>query len=379
MRIAIVTGIYPPDIGGPATHARDLASELTARGHTTTVVTLTDATSRIYEQGLVRFPRRWRWPIRFLAVVAFLARNARSADVVYATGMQTEAVVARAISRVPTIVKFVGDPAWERGIRLGLVTTDFDAFQTLRRTPLRVRLMRSVRTATARRADEVVVPSHYLADVVAAWTGGAVTPTVIPNGVRAVAPPRRDPVRDAPLEVVFVGRLVPWKNLDEVLRGLASCEDVRLVVVGDGPEEARLHELAADLRLGNRVQFVGAVSHDQTMGFIASADVLVSVSSYEGLPHTVIESLVAGTPVIASRARGTTEVITDGANGTVIAEVSAAAISSVLTRLRDDREHLQELAEGARRSGAHWTFAATADRVLERLTAHRDARAKSTR
>src|SRR6185295_20380084 len=62
VRVAIVSGIFPPDVGGPATHAADLLEELTARGHPTTVVTLTDGDARVGGPNVVRFPRGRSWP-----------------------------------------------------------------------------------------------------------------------------------------------------------------------------------------------------------------------------------------------------------------------------------------------------------------------------
>ena len=64
MRVLVVTGIFPPDIGGPATHAADVSAELTDRGHDVTVLTLTDAHRTARHDNVVRFPRSWAWPLR---------------------------------------------------------------------------------------------------------------------------------------------------------------------------------------------------------------------------------------------------------------------------------------------------------------------------
>ena len=86
MRVVIVTGIYPPDIGGPATHASDLRDALLERGHRVVVLTLGEAADVTREPGLVRWPRSWPWPRRHAATFAGSLRT-RRIDAIYAMGM----------------------------------------------------------------------------------------------------------------------------------------------------------------------------------------------------------------------------------------------------------------------------------------------------
>src|SRR3954451_129170 len=79
-RLLIVTGIYPPDVGGPATHAKDLFDELTARGHTARVISLWDGRRVEARGGVVRFPRRWPPVLRSIAVVRWIVRHASRFD-----------------------------------------------------------------------------------------------------------------------------------------------------------------------------------------------------------------------------------------------------------------------------------------------------------
>ena len=72
MRVLIVSGIFPPDIGGPATHSSDLAAELRKRGHEARVLTLTDEPEWSSTPSVVRFPRRWPWPVRSARLFAWL-------------------------------------------------------------------------------------------------------------------------------------------------------------------------------------------------------------------------------------------------------------------------------------------------------------------
>ena len=129
MRVVIVTGIFPPDIGGPATHASDLRDALLERGHQVVVLTLGEAADVTREPGLVRWPRSWPWPRRHAAVVRWIVANRRRIDAIYATGMHPAAVAGARLAGLPSVVKIVGDPVWERGRRQGLTEAEFEAFQ----------------------------------------------------------------------------------------------------------------------------------------------------------------------------------------------------------------------------------------------------------
>ncbi|MEP7060371.1 MAG: glycosyltransferase family 4 protein, partial [Actinomycetota bacterium] len=280
LRLLIVTGIYPPDIGGPATHASDLAASLIEQGHQVATVTLWDGDTVDASVGVVRFPRAWPVPVRMALVARWIARHGRTFDAIYATGLHTEAAIGARLAGVPSIVKIVGDPVWERGRRLGLTDADFEAFQSAGRPrDPRLRALAWLRDRTLRSATVVVTPSRYLADVVETWLRGPADVRVIGNGVRAplgVPIERADQLR---LRVIYVGRLVVHKRIDRLLAALDA--GVSLDIVGSGPEGEHLRAAAGDAA----VTFHGDLPHAAVLARIAAADVLALASDYEGLPH----------------------------------------------------------------------------------------------
>jgi glycosyltransferase involved in cell wall biosynthesis len=365
VRVLIVSGIFPPDIGGPATHSADLARELGERGHEARVLTVTDESGWSSTPSVVRFPRRWPWPLRSAGVLAWLLRHGRESDVVYATGLVPLAVAgARVIGR-PVIVKVVGDPAWERGSRLGLTDTTFDEFQQVPATGARVRAMQWVRNRSIRAATAVVTPSRHLAKTIEGWADRDDV-VVVPNGAHVPADATAD-CREtrAGLDLVFVGRLVPVKQADVLVEAVARVPSARLEIIGDGPELTRLQQLAGDLDVTDRVTFAGALGHDDVMRHLAQSDALVLSSSHEGLPHVLIEALAMGTPVVASRAGGMGEVLTDGVDGLLVDDVTAETYARIFEELGSNRALLARLAAGAMETGVDWRFERCADRLLD--------------
>jgi glycosyltransferase involved in cell wall biosynthesis len=125
-------------------------------------------------------------------------------------------------------------------------------------------------------------------------------------------------------------RLTVWKGVDALIHALADFPEIHLVVAGTGPTYKHLQMLAGTL--GEQVRFLGDVPHDYLRRYYAVADYTVLYSGYEGLSHVILESLHAGTPVIASDKCGNPEVITDGENGLLVPYKDVDALKSALQR-----------------------------------------------
>ena len=180
MRVLIVSGIWPPDVGGPASHAPEFASFLLGQGHEVEVVVTADAAPAPESYPVHHVSRRIPPGARHLAVASLVGRFARRNDVVYATSMLGRASLAGAVSRRPLVVKLVADEAYERARRRGLFDGDLDAFQH-EEGDLRIRGLRALRDVALRRVDHLVCPSAYLASLAVSWGVPEEHVTMLPN------------------------------------------------------------------------------------------------------------------------------------------------------------------------------------------------------
>jgi glycosyltransferase involved in cell wall biosynthesis len=334
MRVLVVSGIWPPDVGGPASHAPEVAAWLLARGHSVEAVVTADATPPPASHP-VHWVRRSLPPgLRHLAAVVAIVKSARHADVVYSTGMSGRSSLAAWLARTPIVLKVTADPAFERARRRRLVAGDVSGFQGGAGGPAAA-LLRRARDAAVRRASRVVCPSAFMRDLVVSWGASPDVVTVLPNPApRPEEAEQADPV-ERPL-LVFAGRLTAQKNLDLVL---AATPDVHLLVVGDGPDRRRL-----EARAGPNVSFAGALPRRRALGLLAAADASVLASDWENFPHGVVESLAMGTPVIATRTGGVAEIVRDGENGLLVEPGDAAGFRAAVRRYFADeslRAHLR--------------------------------------
>ena len=351
MKIVVVSGIWPPDVGGPASHAPALAEALLEAGHTVEVVTTADRTPAPRPYPLRWVARGRPAPLRHLAVVREVRSAARGADRVYATTMVRRAALGAALARRPLVVKLVADEAYERERRAGRFAGTLEQFQT-ERGGLRVRLLRATRTAALRRASRVLVPSAYLRAIALGWGLDPARTTVVANPAPEVpVHPTRDEARAAlgieGFALGVAGRLTEQKALEDTLAALARVPRVALLVLGDGPERAALERRAAQLDVSDRVRFLGAGTRDDVIVLFRAVDAALLTSAWENLPHTLLEALAAGTPVIATAVGGIPEVVRDGENGLLVPPRDVAATASAIDRLVRDEVLRASLAAAA--------------------------------
>lgn len=176
-----------------------------------------------------------------------------------------------------------------------------------------------------RRARAVIAVSEFVRDDLA--RRGVPRAHSIPNGVDPFPLPRKPAGH-----ILFIGRLVATKGLPLLLHAMTSTPSPPLVVVGDGPERARLEALASRLGITARVTFAGWVPEEEKQRLLAGAEFLVHPALFESFGIAVLEALAAGCPVLATRIGGIPEVVGDAG---LLVEPSVGAIAAGLRRMSD--------------------------------------------
>ena len=340
MRVLVVSGIWPPDPGGPASHAQALSRFLHERGHAVGVVTTAAAPPAAEPYDVAWVSRSVPPGIRHLRVANEIRRRARGADVVYATSMVRRAAIGAALARTALVVKLVSDDVFERERRAGRFHGTLEEFQSVAGGP-RVTFLRRSRMWALRRASRILSPSRYLRMLALGWGLDPGQLDVLPNPAPAVPalPGREELRRDLGLEgavVAFAGRLGLQKSLAVALEAVAATPDVTFLIAGDGPERAALEARVSSLGLDGRVRFLGSLARDEVLRLFRAADASLLSSSWENLPHTVLESLAVGTPAIATAVGGVPEVVHDGENGLLVRPADADALAGALRRFFAD-------------------------------------------
>jgi len=218
----------------------------------------------------------------------------------------------------------------------------------------RYRLPRAMIRWAARQAAGMITVARALKDDLIRIGVPAERIEVLRNGVdlQLFRPVEREAARRklgiARTTLVSVGHLIPRKGHDLAIRGLPRLPETELIVIGDGPERSALGALARDSGVGDRVRFVGAVAQEELRSYYGAADALVLASSREGWANVLLESMACGTPVVASTAGGSPEVVAAPEAGVLISERSPEAVAEGVQRLfarRPDRAATRRYAE----------------------------------
>lgn len=322
MKILITVGIFPPDIGGPASFVPKIAELYSNSGHDVTVVCLTDRkqTDNLNFK-VVRILRNQNLLIRWIKTVSQIIRQGYNADLLFVNGLPMESYIANIFTRKKLIRKIVGDWAWERGMNKKIINESFDEFQNNKHN-LHLEIAKFSRGWTATKADLIITPSNHLKNVVKGWGVKENRIKVIYNGTKLKNKP--DPIDDQPndyFKFITVGRLAPWKNIDIIIEALSDYKKANqnfiFYIVGSGPEETKLKKLVNDLDLENFVTFTGQLQKDDLNYYLEKSDIYIQASSYEGLPHVILEAMSHNLSIISTPIGGTNEVIQDGKNGWV--------------------------------------------------------------
>lgn len=181
----------------------------------------------------------------------------------------------------------------------------------------------------------------------------------------AAAPPAADA-----FDIVFVGRLTGYKRVDLLLGAVQrlgeGSEGPRCLIIGDGPDRARLERLAAELGLGRVVKFAGRLEADQMYGHLKAAKVYVQPSAREGYSLTVVEAQACGAVpvVVRSVLSAAPDLIRDGSDGLLV-DATGTALAEGINRLLADPQRLQTMRAAAIDTAEHLGWDAIAARVEE--------------
>lgn len=367
MKILIATGLYPPEIGGPATYAHMLETNLTARGFAVTVIPF----------GWVRhYPK----VVRHAVYAWKLWTEAGHYDVVYAldpTSVGVAAALVAKLRRKPFLIRLGGDYAWEQGrVRFGLTNTLDEYVAAMKTAPLPVRFLARVQTYVCKRASTIIVPSHYLKTVVERWGIPANDIQVIYSALYPlqVEQPRdelRSQLSYTTPTIVSSGRLVPWKGFPMLLEVVAVLKEkypeLSLIVVGDGEERDILEKQAITLGIADAVRFTGPISKDALGATIKAADVFVLNTAYEGLSHQLLEVMDIGVPIVTTTAGGNTELITDGVNGSLVAFNDKEALVDAVRLILEHPDTQQRMIQAARLRSKDFSKERVLDEVVQLL------------
>jgi len=353
MNILLATPLYPPEIGGPATYARLLKDSLPRLGHKVSILPF----------------RRVSWlpaGIRHIAFFLLVLVKGIDKDVIFAQDVFSvglPALFAAKILRKPFVVRVPGDFAWEQSRQRFGVKDGIEQFQN-KKYGKKVEFYKRVERYIVNHADTVITPSSYFARLVGGWMKNE-KPETIYNGINTDEIEKfYNPSKKKNFSIVSAGRLVPWKGFDALIKLVSNNPSWKLTIIGNGPEKEKLHNLAKDLQVGDKVKFIESLPQRELWEKINEHSVFVLNSSFESFSYQVVEAMALSMPVVATEGCNLEEIISDGKNGFLVPVNDNEKLEGVLRRIESDENLSKEIGKRAQMRAQDFGIEKTMARIV---------------
>ena len=371
-RLLITTGIFPPDIGGPATQIEQLASDLAKNGFDVAVLTYgtPEEKQRLFKLASVskKIPRGLRQA--FFGFKAFL--SGYSADVIYATDLYSVgffSMLASKFWRKKFVVRFAGDSAWETAFNRGLTQDNILTFQEKIYADS-VEKLKKRRAKILKSADAVIAVSGFMKNLAEKIGVSPEKIRVIYNAVDffGAMPEKTEP---AVPTLVYSGRLTPWKGVDMLIEIVAELKkeypDITFEIIGEGTERKNLEKSALKLGLEKNVYFRGKMSESETHEIFSHSTIFVLNTDYEGLSHAILNAMNVGVPVITTPVGGNPEVVQNEYNGLLVAYNDKKTWRGAIERLLDDKALREKFSQNGKKTLSKFRWAELVEKTAEVL------------
>ena len=298
----MTVGIFPPDIGGPATFVPKIAKYFQDElNYEIEILTLSDnKNSNINDDYSVkRIDRNLPIIYRWLKTIFTIYKLGKNKDLIFVNGLGTEATIANIFLKKKIIRKIVGDPVWERAYSKAKISESFDEFQ-VKNYGFSISLQKKVRSFSIKKSDIVVTPSKHLKNFILNL-GFKNKIEIINNGV-FIPEENTNIFTNDQINITIVSRLVSHKNIKKIIRAISDLNDplIYLNIIGDGPELNQLQKISLESNNKDNIIFHGKLNRDDINHIFLKSDIYIQASNYEGLPHSLLEAMSYGIPVLCT-------------------------------------------------------------------------------
>lgn len=317
MKIVIATPLWPPELGGPASYAKNLAKEFKNKGHSVEVVSFVKDILRVDPQDLEQFsfvslksPTGLRHLLFFCKLLSKLYR----VDILLALdqfSVGLPAAMACGLLRKPLILRVEGDFLWESFVertRKDITLREF--YQRPQPLSAKEKFVKKITGWVIKKADILAFSSEWRCDMICRAFGVPKEKTLIIKNVWprfVVLQPTNYNLQTK--VVLWAGRMLYLKNLGRLIHAFARANDgsYELHLVGEGPDKENLELKVKSLKLEDRVKFFDPVSKEELAKLYRQASFFVLPSLSDVGPNAVAEAVAAKTPFIMTKESGYAE------------------------------------------------------------------------
>ena len=337
----MTVGIFPPDIGGPATFVPKIAKYFQDElNYEIEILTLSDnKNSNINDDFSVkRIDRNLPIIYRWLKTIFTIYKLGKNKDLIFVNGLGTEATIANIFLNKKIIRKIVGDPVWERAYSKAKISESFDEFQ-VKNYGFSISLQKKVRSFSIKKSDIVVTPSKHLKNFILNL-GFKNKIEIINNGV-FIPEENTNIFTNDQINITIVSRLVSHKNIEKIIKAISDLNSplINLNIIGDGPELNQLQKISLESNNKDNIIFHGKLNRDEINHIFLNSDIYIQASNYEGLPHSLLEAMSYGIPVLCTPVGECKEILGNEDRGYILdLPVSKNNIKSKISQIIGEKD-----------------------------------------
>ncbi|MFH1671592.1 MAG: glycosyltransferase family 4 protein, partial [Candidatus Portnoybacteria bacterium] len=321
IRVLILSGVFPPDIGGPSAFLDPLARDLIKNGFKVRVLTFGKKEKK-YPYPVKRVSNNWPGFLKSFIYLKWGLWYGLKSDIIYNQDLYTAGITALIIKKVlgkKLVTRFVGDSAWEKSCAGEGICDNVMVFQE-KEYSSKIERWKKIRKRILSSSDKIIVASNFLKQVALRIGLSEEKIRVIYNSIdfMEINPSlsKEELKQKMGLKgkvLLTIARLTPWKGVDMLIKIMPGLIEkygqINLIVAGRGSELENLKQLAENLKIENNVIFTGQADRQEVNDYLTMADIFLLNSNYEGMSHLLLESIKAGLPIITTPAGGNPETI----------------------------------------------------------------------
>jgi len=361
MRILILTGVFLKDIGGPPTLLKALNKELIKKGYHVSVLTFGDKKeAKKYSYSVITISDKWPCFLKsFFYLIKGLILGFKT-DIIYNQDLYTPGfagLIIKKILKKKLVTRFVGDSAWEIALNKRETTDDIMDFQENEYSK-KIERRKKIRKKILENSDKVIVVSNFLRKLAIKIGIPEEKIKVIYNSIDFLDIENNLKV-DLKKELNIDGkiiltnaRLTNWKGVDMLIKIMPQLikkyENIKFIIISEGPERENLEKLTIDLDVENNVIFTGIISRELVVEYLKILDVFVLNTNYEGMSHVLLEAMKVGVPIITTKAGGNPETIKHNQTGLLVDYREKEQWIGAIDLILDDSELSDKLVKQAK-------------------------------
>jgi glycosyltransferase involved in cell wall biosynthesis len=342
-QVLLISGIFPPQSGGPAIFTSRFNDWLLKNNFSTHILSYTN-TNAIDSKEIHLISLKNNRLKAFIKYIYLIKKYSNRKTLILSNGAFIETYLACLFTKRKYIVKIPGDPVWEFSTNRKWTSSSIEEFQNEKLNFFQF-ILRILFNWSFKKSKLLIAPSQQLANFAKNWGKDDSKIKLIYNCVDSNKFKNIES-KNIQYDIVTVCRLVPWKGLEELINCAIELR-LKLAIIGDGPLMNHLQNIAS--QASPRIDFLGNIENQKVVEILNASKIFVLNSAYEATSYALIEAKMCGLPVIAKQNSGNSTVIRNNIDGFIVNHNPLEELKHSIKKLVSDDQLRINFGEEARR------------------------------